>query len=111
GSADTTRLGFGALAKSGTMVVVGLFGGQLTVPTPALPLKNLTLRGSYTGSLPELRELVSIVRTRDLRPLPLSCHAMDEAHELLQRMKSGGIVGRAVLSPVLAGGGLQPAGR
>ncbi|MQA90110.1 MAG: alcohol dehydrogenase catalytic domain-containing protein [Gemmatimonas sp.] len=99
GSGETARLGYGSLARNGTLVVVGLYGGQLVVPTPALPLKNVTIRGSYTGSLSELRYLVSIVRAGQLRPLPAKTFPLDSAQEVLDRLRSGDIVGRAVLRP------------
>jgi propanol-preferring alcohol dehydrogenase len=99
GTADTAGLGFSLLAKNGTLVIVGLFGGELTVSIPPIPLKNLTIRGSYTGSLVELRELVDIARRGGLRPLPVSCHPLDEAGDVLHRIRDGQVVGRAVLLP------------
>jgi len=99
GTAETAGLGFSLLAKNGTLVLVGLFGGELTVPIPPIPLKNLTIRGSYTGSLTELRELVALARQGKLRPLPVTCHPIDEATQILERIRAGDVVGRAVLRP------------
>jgi alcohol dehydrogenase, propanol-preferring len=97
GNGETAGLGVSLLAKNGILILVGLFGGELTIPTPALPLKNITLRGSYTGSLPELRELIGIVRAGRLAPMPVTCYPMDDAQTLLERLRTGEVVGRAVL--------------
>lgn len=99
GNADTAGLGFSLLAKNGTLVIVGLFGGELSIPIPPIALRNLTIRGSYTGSLAELRELMEIARRGTLRPLPVTCHPLDEAGDILHRIHRGEVVGRAVLRP------------
>jgi alcohol dehydrogenase, propanol-preferring len=99
GSSDTVGLGFSLLAKNGSLIVVGLFGGELTIPTPTLPLKAVTIRGSYTGSLPELRELLAIARSGRLKPLPVANFPMEEAQHILERLHAGEVVGRAVLRP------------
>ena len=99
GSSQTAALGQGVLAKNGTLVIVGLFGGEMTVPTHFFPLRNATIRGSYTGSLRELRELLALVRERGVRPLPVACHAMDEVPRILDEMRRGQLVGRAVVVP------------
>ncbi|MCC5926047.1 MAG: alcohol dehydrogenase catalytic domain-containing protein [Bacteroidetes bacterium] len=95
----TAKASFGMLAKNGQMIMVGLFGGKLTFPTPVPALKNQTIRGSYTGSLVELRELIDIIKEKDLRPVPVKTYPMDEAASLLDRVKDGKIIGRAVLTP------------
>jgi alcohol dehydrogenase, propanol-preferring len=99
GMSQTAALGYSLLAKNGTLVMVGLFGGELTVPTPSLPLRNVTVRGSYTGSPGELRELIALVRAKGLRPLPVACHPLDAAQGLLEDIREGRIVGRAVVQP------------
>jgi propanol-preferring alcohol dehydrogenase len=99
GSSATAALGQGVLAKNGTLVIVGLFGGEMTVPTHFFPLRNATIRGSYTGSLGELRELLALVRERGVRPLPVACHAMEAVPQLLEEMRRGRVVGRAVVVP------------
>lgn len=99
GSAQTAALGQGVLAKNGVLVIVGLFGGEMTVPTHFFPLRNATIRGSYTGSLQELRELLALVRAHGVRPLPVACHPLDAVPRLLEEMRQGRVVGRAVVVP------------
>jgi alcohol dehydrogenase, propanol-preferring len=100
GSSATAALGFSLLAKNGVLILVGLFGGELTIPTPSLPLKNVTLRGSYTGSLAELRNLVELIRAGDLPRVPIECMPMDQVQGALERISDGKLVGRAVVSPL-----------
>jgi propanol-preferring alcohol dehydrogenase len=99
GSSQTASFGQGVLAKNGTLVIVGLFGGEITVPTHFFPLRNATIRGSYTGSLQELRELLALVRERRVRPLPVACHPLEEVPRILEEMRQGRVVGRAVVVP------------
>ncbi|HEV7589171.1 MAG TPA: alcohol dehydrogenase [Longimicrobium sp.] len=99
GSSQTAALGQAVLAKNGTLVIVGLFGGEMTVPTHFFPLRNATIRGSYTGSLRELRELLALVRERGVRPVPVACHALEEVPRILEEMRQGRVVGRAVVVP------------
>jgi propanol-preferring alcohol dehydrogenase len=99
GSAQTVSFGQGVLAKNGTLVIVGLFGGEMTVPTQFFPLRNATIRGSYTGSLQELRELLALVRDHGVRPLPVACHPMEAVPRILEEMRQGRVVGRAVVVP------------
>src|SRR5215831_16606367 len=63
GASDTARLGVDCLTtKGGKLIIVGLFGGDITMPTPFFPMRALTIQGSYVGSLPEMRELLDLVR-------------------------------------------------
>src|SRR6266700_1443665 len=51
GNAATTQLGFDCLSKGGKLVVVGLFGGGATWALPLIPIKAITIQGSYVGNL------------------------------------------------------------
>ena len=99
GSGSTVSLGQAVLAKNGTLIIVGLFGGEITLPTHFFPLRNATIRGSYTGTLRELRELLALVRERGVRPLPVACHPMEQVPHILEEMRRGRVVGRAVVVP------------
>lgn len=95
----TANAAFSMLAKNGVMVMVGLFGGKLHISTPVPALKNLTIRGSYTGSLTELKELIELVKIKHLKSIPVKTFPLDEAAHLLQEIKDGKVIGRAVLTP------------
>jgi len=99
GSTQTASMGQALLAKNGTLIIVGLFGGEMRVPTHFFPLRNATIRGSYTGSLEELRELLTLVREHGVRPLPVACHPVDAVPHILEEMRQGRVIGRAVVVP------------
>ncbi|TGK03424.1 alcohol dehydrogenase [Leptospira selangorensis] len=94
----TSSLGFSLLKKNGTLIGVGLFGGELKIPTPILSLRSLTIRGSYTGSPGELKELLQLVSKNKIRPVPLEIRGFQEANSALNDLADGKILGRVVLS-------------
>jgi D-arabinose 1-dehydrogenase-like Zn-dependent alcohol dehydrogenase len=98
GSPQTAQLGIDCLAKGGRYIIVGLFGGAITLPLPILPQRALTIQGSYTGSLGELKELLELVRRADIAPIPTAEVPLAEANATLERLRAGQIVGRAVLT-------------
>ena len=36
------------------MIIVGLFGGDITLSLPPIPMRAMTIQGSYFGSLAEM---------------------------------------------------------
>jgi alcohol dehydrogenase/propanol-preferring alcohol dehydrogenase len=93
----TARFLFDALAKGGTLVQVGLFGGEMTVDLPVMAMRELALRGSYVGSLRDLRELVALANKGGLPPIPIEELPQSAANEALRRLKDGQALGRMVL--------------
>jgi propanol-preferring alcohol dehydrogenase len=79
------------------VVVVGLIGGEITIPTPLLPQKALKLQGSYVGSLAELRELLDIATTGKIPQVPTTTRPLDEANAALDDLRNGRVIGRTVL--------------
>lgn len=98
GAPSTSNLGIRALAKTGRYVVVGLYGGDLKMPLPWLPQKVLTVRGSYVGSVADLRELIELVRTGKVKELPVTSRPLSEAGPALEDLKAGKVTGRVVLN-------------
>ena len=99
GSSETAALAFQCLPKGGTIISVGLFGGAAPWSLPLIPLRAITIRGSYVGNLRELKELVTLVRSRRVPAIPTTCAPLDRVNELLDRLQRGEIIGRAVLTP------------
>jgi alcohol dehydrogenase/propanol-preferring alcohol dehydrogenase len=96
-SADTARAGVAVLAKGGSYIPVGLYGGDLSLPLPTIPLRALTVRGSYTGSLRELQELVDLAKAGKVRAMPIERVSHDNPNTALDRVRSGDVKGRLVL--------------
>ncbi|MFA5120377.1 alcohol dehydrogenase [Zavarzinia sp.] len=98
GAEATVQLATRGLRRGGTAVVVGLFGGALSMPIPLLPWNGIAIVGSYVGSLAELGELLDLVRTGKVAPIPVTLRPMAEATEALHDLKAGKVVGRVVLT-------------
>jgi alcohol dehydrogenase/propanol-preferring alcohol dehydrogenase len=99
GNAATTQLGFDCLTKGGKLVIVGLFGGGATWALPLIPIKAVTIQGSYVGNLRETQELLDLVRSRKIAPIPVTPMPLAQANQALTDLKEGKLVGRAVLTP------------
>ncbi len=100
GSSSTVQLGIDSLTKGGKLIVIGLFGGDITISTPYFPLRAMAIQGSYVGSLPEMKELLDLVRAKGLPPIPLATRPLAQVNAALNDLRAGKIVGRVVLTPV-----------
>jgi alcohol dehydrogenase len=99
GSAQTTQLGFDCLSKGGKLIIVGLFGGGATFPLPLIPIKAVTIQGSYVGNLRETQELLDLVRAKKIPAIPVTKLPLAKANDALMDLQKGKLVGRAVLTP------------
>ncbi len=95
---QTARFAFDALRKGGKLIQVGLFGGEMVVPLPLVPIKALTIQGSYVGSVKELRALVGIAQKGGLPGIPLTLEPFTAADAALNRLKNGQVTGRIILT-------------
>jgi propanol-preferring alcohol dehydrogenase len=99
GSSQSARLGYDSLTKGGKYVIVGLYGGDLTVSLPPIPMRALTIQGSYVGSVPEITELMELVRRTGLPDVPVATRPLDDVNAVMGELRAGKIVGRVVLTP------------
>src|SRR6201987_130894 len=99
GSSQSARVGYDSLIKGGKYVIVGLFGGDMTVSLPPIPMRALTIQGSYVGSVPETAELMALVRRTGLPEVPVATKPLDQVNAVLHDLRAGKIIGRAVLTP------------
>jgi D-arabinose 1-dehydrogenase-like Zn-dependent alcohol dehydrogenase len=99
GSSDTVKLAIDSLVvKGGNIIIVGLFGGDITVSTPFFPMRAMTIQGSYVGSLPDMKELLELVSRTGAPPVPLRQRPLDEVNEALNDLRAGKVIGRVVLT-------------
>jgi D-arabinose 1-dehydrogenase-like Zn-dependent alcohol dehydrogenase len=99
GSSQSARLGYDSLTKGGRYVIVGLYGGDLTVSLPPIPMRALTIQGSYVGSIAETAELMELVRRTGLPDVPVATRPLDDVNAVHNELRAGKIVGRVVLTP------------
>lgn len=98
GAGPSARAAFASLRKGGKLILVGLYGGDLPLPLPVMPTRALTVRGSYVGSLTELRELIALAQKGGLPAIPITTEPLAKAGEALERLRAGQVVGRIVLA-------------
>lgn len=99
GAGPTVKLGVDAAIKGGKIIVVGLFGGDVVVPTPFFPIKAMTIHGSYVGSLPEIAELMDLVKRKGAPDVPVATRPLDQVNAALNDLRDGKVVGRVVMQP------------
>jgi len=98
GSDRSLNFATGVLAKGGKVVVTGLIGGGYSTAVAMFPLKAMTIEGTQTGTLAEARELIDLVRTKNIAPPPIAERPLAQAQATLDDLRAGKIVGRAVLT-------------
>jgi alcohol dehydrogenase len=98
GSDTSLNFAAGVLAKGGKVVVTGLIGGGYSTAVAMFPLKALTIEGTQTGTLAEARELIDLVRTKNIGPPPVAERPLAQASQTLDDLRAGKIVGRVVLT-------------
>jgi propanol-preferring alcohol dehydrogenase len=99
GAGPTVKLGVDAAVKGGKVIVVGLFGGDVTIPTPFFPMRAMTVQGSYVGSLGEIAELLDLVRRTGVLNVPVATRPLEEVNAALNDLRGGRVVGRVVVTP------------
>jgi alcohol dehydrogenase, propanol-preferring len=87
------------LRRRARLVLVGLFGGELKLSLVSMPTRAYRLIGSYTGTLSEMVELVSLAKRAIIKPIVSDRFKLDQATEALSKLKDGKIIGRGVINP------------
>jgi len=71
GSDKSLNFSTSVLAKGGKVVVTGLIGGGYATAISMFPLKAMAIEGTQTGTLKEARELLDLVRAKNIAPPPI----------------------------------------
>jgi propanol-preferring alcohol dehydrogenase len=87
------------LRRRAKVVLVGLFGGELKLSLITMPTRAYKIIGSYTGSMNDLDELVSLAKRKIIKPVVSDKFKLDQATEALSKLKDGKIMGRGVITP------------
>ena len=99
GAPESAGFATRVLDTGGRLVVVGLFGGSLPLSLPLLPLRQLTIEGSYVGSPAQMAALAELVRDGRVPAIPVTERSLAEAQHAIDDLRHGRGVGRTVLRP------------
>lgn len=99
GAPGTAQFGVNALRRGGTLVEVGLAGGETPFGILTFMQRMLTITGSYVGSLEELKELMGLVKAGKVPAIPVATKPLAQVNDVLADMRAGKINGRVVLTP------------
>lgn len=97
GAETTVNYGLTTLRKGGMLIVVGLYGGALSIPIPFLPMNARIIQGSYVGNLEDMGNLMAMVRDGKIAPIEITERPLAEASDALKDLKAGRVKGRQVL--------------
>ena len=99
GAEKTLKYSMDSTKKGGQIVVVGLFGGAFQMPIPMFPLSAKSIGGSFVGNLDETKEMLELVKSGKVDPIPVANREMNQASQTLDDLREGAITGRVVLQP------------
>ncbi|WP_026927532.1 alcohol dehydrogenase catalytic domain-containing protein [Granulicoccus phenolivorans] len=101
-SGRTFKLGFDSLRKGGRLVPVGLFGGEVVLPTAVLALQQKSVTGNYVGGLQHLHQALQLARDGLLPRVPLITQplSVEALQTTLDDLEAGRSRGRVVLTQV-----------
>jgi alcohol dehydrogenase, propanol-preferring len=98
-ASSTVESDLNFLRRRAKLVLVGLFGGELKLNLITMPTRSYKLIGSYTGSMNDLIELVSLAKRGIIKPIISNRFKLDEATKALKMLRDGKILGRGVINP------------
>ena len=87
---------FRALKRNGTLVLVGLSTAQYELPLVETVTRGITIRGSYLGTRQDLANVFGLLAAGVVKP-HVHVHGLEETPALLEQMRRGTLVGRAVI--------------
>ena len=98
-SQETLDLAPRALARRGRLVYCGYGADRGSLNPLLLVLREIQLRGAVGNTRSELEETIRLAATGQLRSVVGGTFRLDDANQALAALRSGEIVGRAVLLP------------
>ena len=97
GSAKTGDVAVKCLCKAGVLVMVGLHGGCMQIPTPLFTLRAMTITGGKASSLVQLRDLVDLVSKKGIEYPDLQFIKLEDVNHALDQLEAGTMKGRSII--------------
>jgi D-arabinose 1-dehydrogenase-like Zn-dependent alcohol dehydrogenase len=99
GSEATYNYAMKTVRRGGKIIIVGLFGGAMSMPLPMFPFRTISIGGSMVGSLDETKEMMELVRAGKVDPIPYTKRPLSAANSALEDLVAGKVTGRVILTP------------
>jgi propanol-preferring alcohol dehydrogenase len=99
GADSTLALALATTRPAGRVVQVGLAGGTAHLTALKTIKPEVSVSVSWWGNIRELREVIALVESGRLEPIPLEFWPLSKINEVYDRVKRGEVAGRAVLTP------------
>src|SRR5262249_27904613 len=96
GAPEMVQLAFSLLSISGHYVDVGLVGDRIDIPLFPRVSREQTFHGSFLGSYTDLSEGMALAAQGKIRHTVKTIR-LDQINEYIERLRTGEIVGRAVI--------------
>jgi propanol-preferring alcohol dehydrogenase len=96
GAEEMIQLGFGLLSIAGHYSSVGLVGDRISLPLFPFVAREYTYHGSFWGNYNDLSEVIALAQQGKIRHAVKTIR-LDEINENLALLRTGDIVGRAVV--------------
>jgi NAD+-dependent secondary alcohol dehydrogenase Adh1 len=97
GTDHTHAASMDMLARAGTYSVIG-YGGNLPLTSMGLVVDEQSVVANLVGSWTDLYEVIQLHAAGRVQ-LKVETHPLDAINEVLEKLRNGGILGRAVLVP------------
>jgi len=98
GLESTLKFAVSNLNKNGALVVVGLFGKQITIPLFQTVIKEYQVYGSLWGNYNELCEVIELSKKGKIKH-HLHKFSLSDVNNAIELLRTGDIEGRAVIVP------------
>ncbi|GAA4284317.1 zinc-binding dehydrogenase [Brevibacterium daeguense] len=95
GFGTTTSAAVETLAEFGTLVQVGMGRLESTINTYPLITKQLTIKGSKSGTQEDLAGIYELMKSGQLNP-PMNHIRHEDIPEAIDRLRAGGVIGRYI---------------
>ena len=98
GTENTVYNSIVLLNKGGTLVLVGLFGTQVTLPLVPSVINEYSVIGSLWGNYNELRQVIDLAKSKKIKH-SIQRFPLNKVNEVTSLLKEGKIIGRAIIIP------------
>lgn len=95
GFGTTTSAAIETLAEFGTLVQVGMGRLESTINTYPLIIKQLSIRGSKSGTREDLEGIYALMKSGQLNP-PMNLITQADIPDAIDKLRAGGVVGRFI---------------